>query len=154
MFYEKNREDLYFTRFVDKVSFCQVATAYIYYSKTRLLKRNVVYSGWPIAPPTMSPKCGGLRARQWVQLYTGAQINFGDLTPYLTYKLDVPQPDLKHQGSRLKHRPWPGLHYVYDPITRGANTIIMLQYWLRSIWSGEGDGIEGVGGVLNKPTLF
>ncbi len=22
---------------------------------------------------------------QWVQLYTGAQINFGDLTPYLTY---------------------------------------------------------------------
>ncbi len=26
---------------------------------------------------------GGLR--QWVQQYTGAQINFGDLTPYLTY---------------------------------------------------------------------
>ncbi len=23
---------------------------------------------------------------QWVQLYTGAQINFGDLTPYLTYE--------------------------------------------------------------------
>ncbi len=25
---------------------------------------------------------------QWVQLYTGAQINFGDLTPYLTYGLN------------------------------------------------------------------
>ncbi len=35
------------------------------------------------------PKSGGrgeLRGiSQWVQLYTGAQINFGDLTPHLTY---------------------------------------------------------------------
>jgi hypothetical protein len=36
----------------------------------------------------MSPNAGGGELRglsQWVQLYTGAQINFGDLTPYLTY---------------------------------------------------------------------
>ncbi len=37
----------------------------------------------------MSPNAwGGGQLRglsQWVQLYTGAQINFGDLTPYLTY---------------------------------------------------------------------
>ncbi len=25
---------------------------------------------------------------QWIQLYTGAQIDFGDLTPYLTYDVD------------------------------------------------------------------
>ncbi len=35
------------------------------------------------------PKCGGrgeLRGiSQWVQQYTGVEINFGDLTPYLTY---------------------------------------------------------------------
>ncbi len=36
------------------------------------------------------PKCGGETGWLWglsqrVQLYTGAQINFGDLTPYLTY---------------------------------------------------------------------
>ncbi len=35
------------------------------------------------------PKCGGrgeLRGiNELVQLYTGAQINFGDLPPYLTY---------------------------------------------------------------------
>ncbi len=36
------------------------------------------------------PKCGGSEGElrglsRWVQLYTGAQINFGDLTPYLTY---------------------------------------------------------------------
>jgi hypothetical protein len=31
------------------------------------------------------PKCGGLS--QWVQLYTGAQINLGDLAPYLIYAL-------------------------------------------------------------------
>ncbi len=39
----------------------------------------------------MSPNAGGggkLRGLgQWVQLYTGDQINFGDLSPYLTYDL-------------------------------------------------------------------
>ncbi len=45
-------------------------------------QRDVVYLGWPIAPSYMSPN-GGLRGlSQWVQW---AQINFGDLTPYLTY---------------------------------------------------------------------
>ncbi len=29
----------------------------------------------------------GLGLSQWVQLYTGAQTNFGDLTPYLTYDI-------------------------------------------------------------------
>jgi hypothetical protein len=43
----------------------------------------------------MSPNAGGGEGRvagysQWVQLYTGAQINFGDLTPYLTYALGEP----------------------------------------------------------------
>ncbi len=56
----------------------------------RGLQRDVVYLGWPIAPSYMSPNAGGgggeLRGlSQLVQLYTGAQINFGDLTPYLTY---------------------------------------------------------------------
>jgi hypothetical protein len=35
------------------------------------------------------PKCGGGGFRglsQWVQLWTWAQIEFGDLTPYLTYE--------------------------------------------------------------------
>ncbi len=37
----------------------------------------------------MRPNAGGggelWGLSQWVQLYTGSQINFGDLTPYLTY---------------------------------------------------------------------
>ncbi len=41
-----------------------------------------------LAPSYMSPNAGGrgeLRGlSQWVKLYTEAQINFGDLTPYLT----------------------------------------------------------------------
>ncbi len=57
--------------------------------KARGLQRDVVYLGWPIAPSNMSPNAGGggeLRGlSQWVQLYTGSQINFGDLTPHLTY---------------------------------------------------------------------
>ncbi len=56
----------------------------------RGLQRDVVYLGWPIAPSYMSPNAEGEGGElqglsQWVQLYTGAQINFGDLTPYLTY---------------------------------------------------------------------
>ncbi len=53
----------------------------------RGLQRDVVYLGWPIAPSYMSPNAGrGGELRglsQWVRLYTGAKINFGDLTPYL-----------------------------------------------------------------------
>ncbi len=55
------------------------------------LQRDVFYLGWPMAPSYMSPNAGGrgeLRGlNQWVQLYMyiGAPINFGYLTPYLTY---------------------------------------------------------------------
>jgi hypothetical protein len=45
----------------------------------RGIQRDVVYLGWPIASSYMSPNAGGggeLRGlSQWVQLYTGAQIN-------------------------------------------------------------------------------
>ncbi len=61
---------------------------------TRELQRDVVYLGWPIAPSYMSPNAGGaveLRGlSQWVQLCTGAQINFGDLTSYLTFGFHLP----------------------------------------------------------------
>ncbi len=47
------------------------------------LQRDVDYLGWPIR--------GGMRGLgQRVHLYTGAQINFGDLTPYLTYGRYIP----------------------------------------------------------------
>ncbi len=52
----------------------------------RGLQRDVVYLGWPTAPSYMRSNAGGWgelrRLSQWVQLYTGAQINFEkDLTP-------------------------------------------------------------------------
>ncbi len=34
---------------------------------------------------------------QWVQLYTGAQINFGDLTPYLNYGISPHPHTLLHR---------------------------------------------------------
>ncbi len=53
---------------------------------SRVLQRDVVYLSWPIAPLYVSPNAGGgVSCGVLVQLYTGAQINFGDLTPYLTY---------------------------------------------------------------------
>ncbi len=54
---------------------------------TRGSHRDVVYLGWPIAPSYMSPRrgvgegCGFLRGC----CAHGAQINFEDVTPYLTY---------------------------------------------------------------------
>ncbi len=57
-------------------------------------QRNFAYLGWPIAPsymsPNMGPESGELRGlSQWVQPLTRAKINFGDLTPYLTYDFHV-----------------------------------------------------------------
>ncbi len=62
---------------------------YIFNKNIWGLQGDVVYRGWPIAPSYMNPNAGGGELRglsQWVQLYTGAQINFGDLTPYLIYE--------------------------------------------------------------------
>ncbi len=53
-------------------------------------KRDFVYLGWPIAPSYRSPNAGGRGGGCGVSdnKYScahGAQINFGDLPPYLTY---------------------------------------------------------------------
>jgi hypothetical protein len=62
----------------------------------RGLQRDVVYHGWPTNSALVyEPKCGGgggcgVSANEYrygTAVYTGAQINFGDLTPYLTYGL-------------------------------------------------------------------
>ncbi len=63
----------------------------------RALHRDVVYLGWPLAPSYMSPNAGGGELRglsQWEQLYTEAQINFGDINLYLTYASGVGEPNL------------------------------------------------------------
>ncbi len=62
---------------------------------TQEVTRDVVYcilASWPIAPSYMSPNAGGGRSwglSQWDEYSCahGAQINFGDLTPHLTYGL-------------------------------------------------------------------
>ncbi len=79
----------------------------------RGLQRDVVYLGWPIAPSYGSPNEGGGRscgvtANKYSGI-TGAQINFGDLTPYLTYALEnskFPMP-----GRREKWRAKPTIIY-------------------------------------------
>jgi hypothetical protein len=55
------------------------------------LQRDVVYLGRPIAPSYLSPNAGdrggegcGVSANEYSCAH-GAQINFRDLTPYLTY---------------------------------------------------------------------
>jgi hypothetical protein len=58
------------------------------FSFSRGLPRDVVSRGWPIAPSLMSPNaCGwggcGVSANEYSYAHR-AQINFGDLTPYLT----------------------------------------------------------------------
>ncbi len=57
------------------------------------LQGDVVYLGRPIATSLYEPKCGGGGScGVLVNEYScahGAQINFGDLTPYLTYDCQV-----------------------------------------------------------------
>ncbi len=77
----------------------------------RGLQWDVVYLGWRIEPSYMSPNAGGKGGgncgvsaglSQWVQLYTGAQINFGDLTPYLTYVFN-PSPFLSFTCTSIRN---------------------------------------------------
>ncbi len=53
-------------------------------------QRDVVYLGWPMAPSYTSPNAGnggwgGAVSANEYSCAHGAQKNFGDLTPYLTY---------------------------------------------------------------------
>ncbi len=64
--------------------------------KIRGLQGDVVYLSWSIAPLVYEPKygrgrgCGSQPMRTAVHItWHGAQMNFGDLTPYLTYGLKV-----------------------------------------------------------------
>jgi hypothetical protein len=58
-------------------------------------QRDVVYLGLPIAPSYMSPNAGGWGgggcgvSANGYNCAHGAQINVGDLTPYLTYALYI-----------------------------------------------------------------
>ncbi len=74
--------------------------------RPRGLQRDIVYLGWPIATSNVSPNAGeGGELRglsQWVQLYTGAKINFGDLVPYLIYGVDITPPTEKGKGARRR----------------------------------------------------
>ncbi len=62
---------------------------YSKYALCRGLQRDIVYLSWPKTPLIYEPNGGGERElrglSKWVELYTGAQMNFGDLDPYLTY---------------------------------------------------------------------
>jgi hypothetical protein len=66
-------------------------TVYPAYVLTRGSQRDVVYLGLPIAQSYISPNAGdggGVSADEYSCAH-GAQINFGDLTPYLTYGFDL-----------------------------------------------------------------
>ncbi len=49
------------------------------------------------------PKCGRGEMRgfsQWVRLYTGAQINFGNLIPYLTYEINATRKQIQCKANQ------------------------------------------------------
>ncbi len=100
-----------YSRQVSRVSFCRIwMCSNPFWSVNRGLQRYVVYLGWPIAPSYMSPNAEGEGGRlwpwglsQWVQLYTGAQLNFGDLTSYLTYACRI---RILHYFLRVRARPF------------------------------------------------
>ncbi len=80
---------------------------HLHWATTGGLQRDVVYiSLLTNGALVYEPKCGGsgeLRClSQWVQLYTGAQINIGNLSPYLTYGYNLRR--LKKKILRQKNK--------------------------------------------------
>jgi hypothetical protein len=77
-------------------------------AETRGLQGDVVYLSWPIAPLLYEPYCGGggvvsgsqpMRTAVHITWH-GAQINFGELTPYLTCDWNPATPPLpSHLGA-------------------------------------------------------
>jgi hypothetical protein len=66
--------------------------------------KSVVYLGCPIAPSYISPNAGGGGLRGLSQWAHGAQTNFGDLTPYLTYGMNKYIFTAgEDQGGRAQH---------------------------------------------------
>ncbi len=108
-------------------------------SQQGVSKRDVVYLGWPIAPSYMSPNAWGkgeLRCLgQCVQLYTGAQINFGDLTPYLIYA---------SQDSRLVKEI---THWHFKQCLTNSKA-------LRNFYYHECSGVSADWSTSNKKCLF
>jgi hypothetical protein len=104
----------------------------------RGLQRDVVYLGWPIAPSYISPNAlGGGELRglsQWVQLYTGAQITFGDPTPYLTY-------GSCHRSAYLASRPetapcW-GNEQIWHLQTKTIKFLHIFSMFKFILWEGK-----------------
>ncbi len=76
-------------------------------------QRDVVYLGWPIAHSYMSPKAGagrggrlGASANEYSCAH-GAQINFGDLTPYFNYVMSVFIVIMSSRYVHLEQSLWP-----------------------------------------------
>jgi hypothetical protein len=78
----------------------------VLFNSNRGSQRDVTYLGWPIAPSYMSPNAGKGGEGLWesqpmstpVHKPHWAQINFGDLTPYLTYAPPSPcQPTRSYE---------------------------------------------------------
>jgi hypothetical protein len=99
---------------------------------TYIVQRDVVYLSWPRAPSYMSSNAGGgkeLRGiSQWVQLYTGAQINFGDLTSYLTCLLYSVQYRFKKlQSRKVPYRDYSEMGIFFRTLFNIVSSIAALQ---------------------------
>jgi hypothetical protein len=88
---EKTISDVAHTQFTNCMYYSNVKFTDATRVKTMGSPRDVVYLGWQIAPSYTSPKAGGdcgVSANEY-SCANGAQTNFGDLTPYLTYGKNV-----------------------------------------------------------------
>jgi hypothetical protein len=71
-------------------------------------QRDAVYLGWPIVPSCMSPSAGGWWREVSANEHScahGAQINFGDQTPYLTCEPDQSFCSMCVQIRKVRYSP-------------------------------------------------
>jgi hypothetical protein len=101
----------------------------------RGLQRDVVYLCWPIAPSYVSQNTGGggslrVSANEYSCAH-GAQINFGDLTPYLTYDFVSVNWSSVHASSLIMS-PLPPLSFILAENPSPPKTTLGVQkYYLR-----------------------
>ncbi len=99
-------------------------------TQIRRLPRDIVYLGWPIATSYMNPNAEGGSCGVSANEYSctqGAQINFGDLNPYLTYGRVVRESD-RQCLSRYLTGVDPSI-LRHSEIWVAADEAVLKKYW-------------------------
>ncbi len=113
--------------------------------ETQGVTKRCRLSCWPIAPLYMIPNVRGggkLRdlLRQWVQLYSTAQINFEDRTPYLTYGEKGAKTTGKINWTEISRLAVVSLGQIFVPKQYTSIVVLWIRIRIDFLSAGSGSG--------------